>query len=263
MRERLSSLLGTILRPVSFMLPAVEGEEGGTEPQSEGVPSEPVPAQTPGVEEGVPSEPNSGTEDLNKASELDAANARILSLEESSSQEAVDARAFELLHEIMPEAMEQQPPVQPPAPEPQFAPQADPDEEISLEERMDRYEADIQRRDNETAVQGEMDQISREMTGLADKYPHMNKREVLTVMAQAGGRPVNIDKVAEQSNNSNLHQLETYHQKRMAEMRNSQPAPNLSSSQNAGPPSGAVPITRENAASTFAERLKARGFERR
>jgi len=259
---KVMEIVGRLMRPLAYGLPADDPSENsgqGTplpnDPQEQG---EQEPAEgTPTVPDPTPTE----QAELDLAAQLEAANKRIEELAQKASDEAIEARAYDLLQEYIPEVAEGQGPQQVQAPP--VVQEREPEEELSVDERLDRFEHELRRRDDEQQIEREMQQLQGELGNLEGKYPHMSRKEVLMIVAQAGGRPLNIEKIAESSHNAHLRELEEYHRSKMQELQTSAPPPTPDPRQSAGPPDNSNPVkTYGDAKKLLAERLRTAGWGR-
>lgn len=130
-----------------------------------------------------------------------------------------------------------------------------------LEDAHERLQAD---RDAEI--------ILAEIEGYRKTMPYVDVPQVLTILARAGDRDVNLQRLCEVSHKAKVSELERYHQDKLADkdyMRSlvakhaetaPLPPPVPSQNGNAGAPTTTPAITSKNAKDVFAQRLQQAGW---
>jgi hypothetical protein len=267
--EKVVQLIRNLL---SNFLPC-DQEAAGEIPDG-GVPAVVDPTGGESASGGEPAQ--SDADALAKAADLEAANVRIEELtgQVEAKDAEVEKRAQELLFEVMPEvgeinqgaAMPQQfhpgqPGVQ------QQTPGVEEPEELTDEELLKRQVAyqgnQIQQIQDNSYAQ----QLHNRLEGLQGKYPEMDRYRVVNYLMGLGNQAekVNLDRLCEISHKKESARLQThaeaYHLaelKKIQEGGNPPPTPGRPE----GTPNEGVKVTRQNAATVFAQRLAARGFGR-
>lgn len=237
------------------------------EAEASGTPAKPEEeAQPTPTDEGTPSAEAEGGDEPSVAEQLEQANARIKAIEageDDAVNKIVDQRIDQAIRETFPR-LDEAPPEgdlpfdgerRPPARE------AEGDEELSVEERLDRLERGSVHDREERQVQAEMSRIEETMKGLKEKYPLMREREVYIAAAeisQRGGVP-NLDRLARASH-AEITEIATTHAKGEADsVADNEPPPTLKGSQ--GAPTGAeTPKTFKGAKAVLVEKLRSQGF---
>lgn len=220
---------------------------------------------------------------LRKAKELDEVNTRLRELE-SRRDEDIRSAAENLLLEVMPEYAEErmrggqsygapagyQHPTQDPnfyrTPPQGVGGEGEGEGELSPEERMSRDFMRLQQEHRDLADQLAADRLQQRVDRAAERFPHADRGRVLTYLANLGDRAdrVNVEKLVEISHGKELRRLNeyahNYHLEELKKLQKGGSPPPLPGKGIAAPSEGGPKITRQNASSVLAERLRASGF---
>jgi len=226
------------------------------------IPESGSPAEgEPSVEQGIPSRAGTEQADLARAAELESTNLRVDEADrarEAEIERQVELRANQLLLEVFPQQAENQRSVQ--------VPYADPEtdqDDLTFEERLDYIEGAFRKDAEDRQIREQVQSLNEQVSGLEVKYPQMSRRDVLMVVAAAGDRPVNLDRIAAASHNTNEARLEEYHQRKLKAMSSNRPPNTPDPSRSAGTPSGeAAPKTYAEAKVRLRDRLRSMGWGR-
>lgn len=106
----------------------------------------------------------------------------------------------------------------------------------------------------------EMDRLRHDLDGYKQKYPHLDEDRFLRIIAQAGDRRVDEEKLAQILHESEVSKLEAYHQEKLKGIRSAAPPPIPPNPSGVHSPASNDP--KVSPSRRLEEGLRARGFAR-